>query len=263
MKLPVSQPHLQSGKKQSFTLIELLVVIAIIAILAAMLLPALSKAREKARTISCANNYSTLGRYLILYFPDHEDFFPHSNTTNSLNFWGFDYASCPWKNYIPKKIKSEIVGGISKNSAGTYFRHALLCPSIPNSVLNASAQVLGDNDVSVQRHAGSAYCGINCNSYTWADDSTGHWVKKGYKITQVKSPSLLLYAAEGNGQGQGTYKCRFIKGDETRVISTRHNHGANILYTDGHVVYTKYDELPDYRTTNVKYDGPVWKPLAD
>ena len=260
MKLRVSQHHLQSEKKQLFTLIELLVVIAIIAILAAMLLPALSKAREKARTISCANNYSTLGRYLALYFPDHEDFFPHSNTSNSLNFWGFSYASCPWKNYIPKSTTSEIVAGISKNSAGTFFRHALLCPSIPNSVLNASAQVLGDNDVSVQRFAASAYFGMSCNSYLFVDSD---WKKRGCKITQVKSPSMLLYAAEGNGLGQVTYKCRFVAGNETNLISTRHNHGANILYSDGHVVYTNYNEIPDYRTTSVKYNGPVWQPLAN
>ncbi len=61
--------------RKLFTLIELLVVIAIIAILAAMLLPALSKAREKARTISCVNNLKTISLLETLYRDDFTDYF--------------------------------------------------------------------------------------------------------------------------------------------------------------------------------------------
>lgn len=112
-----------------FTLVELLVVISIIVILAALLLPALSNAREKVKQISCANNLKQIGLATNSYGNDYNGYIPSMGNGGSLGCYFANYSTL-WSYYPPTLLYHEkYLGGAGNGVGEKAFKAVFDCPS--------------------------------------------------------------------------------------------------------------------------------------
>ena len=212
-------------KNSAFTLIELLVVIAIIAILAAMLLPALSKAKLKAQNLSCVNNLKSLQLCWIMYYNDYSDKLVSNfiKTGNPNDAW---IDSNIYVNSLPGATNVAVI----RNGLLFVYNSSVKIYTCPTDV-NRNIGGVTFNPVRSYSINGQM------NGNRTLNDAAGYLTRR--KLNDIQHPSPVkanVFVDEGVSIDDGFFA---ILADPTvwawqNIPASRHGNGSTLSFADGH-----------------------------
>ena len=215
-----------------FTLLELLIVIAIIAILAAMLLPALGKARDTAKQVKCMSNYSQIGKGHFLYADDNDGMFPPGKTRNASSTTVREYVSrrrdfAQLAHYLEERlVNSTDLDNILIGQGDSKF----VCPSKPPTYSRSTFAVNG----------------------RIFSDTTGSVLIPFRRMTNWRWPSLTCLSTEGHAAA--SYNGHL---GSPANFPYWHNRTQNVLFADQHV--SKLRKIPVNIAGDRGENSSAWK----
>jgi len=248
--------------KRAFTLIELLVVIAVIAILAALLLPALARAKTRALNIACLNDLKQLGICWHSYAMDNHDVLVPNNSVNSISSGGSSGAIAVGASWC---LADPTVTNVQNGMLFDYNRSLAIyhCPADRSTFADPSGSTPG------QLRARSYNLSESVNGYPEFNSFIQNYIPYFKKLTDINTPNphtCLVFIDENEStlvDSQFGMPTENYDGTTTwwDMPADRHSQGGNLCFADGHVDHWKWavpKTFTDWIQTVPPAEMPDW-----